>query len=140
MRATINAGLDHADKSSTGDLDTRISARSALHYAPQAIDYYLNLPASAPPTLEGRTPSRARLPARTHRGARQKVLDGKARGSFDDFGSHGRFLRERLSSGAGSLDISKEVRSRGAKSAHDNLLDTSVHGSARCSNHAGAPR
>jgi hypothetical protein len=110
MRATINAGLDHADKSSTGDLDTHILRESALHYVPQAIDYYLNLPANAPRTLEGRTPEEElnyQLGLIEERV--QKVLDGKARDLVDDFESHGRFLRERLSSGAGSLDISKEV-------------------------------
>jgi hypothetical protein len=110
MRATINAGLDHADKSSTGDLDTHILRESALHYAPQAIDYYLNLPANAPRTLEGRTPEQEldyQLGLIEERV--QKVLDGKARELVDDFESHGRFLRERLSSGAGSLDISKDA-------------------------------
>jgi len=107
MRATINAGLDHADKSSTGDLDTYILRESALHYVPEAIDYYLELPANAPRTLEGRTPEEEldyQLGLIEERV--QKVLDGKARELVDDFEAHGRFLRERLSSGTGSLDIS----------------------------------
>jgi hypothetical protein len=106
VRATIDAGLAHADKTSTGDLDTHILRESALHYVPEAIDYYLSLPANAPRTLEGRTPEQeldyqlGLIEARV-----QKVLDGKARDLVDDFEAHGRFLRERLDSGAGSLDI-----------------------------------
>ena len=110
MRVTIEAGLDHADKSSTDDLDTHILRESALHYVPQAVDYYLKLPANAPRTLEGRTPEEEldyQLGLIEERV--QKVLDGKARELVDDFESHGRFLRERLSSGAGSLDISTNV-------------------------------
>ena len=110
MRATITAGLDHADKSSTGDLDTHILRESALHYVPEAIDYYLNLPANAPRTLEGRTPEQEldyQLGLIEERV--QKVLDGKARELVDDFEAHGRFLRERLDSGAGSLDISTSI-------------------------------
>ena len=106
VRATIEAGLAHADKSSTGDLDTHILRESALHYVPEAIDYYLSLPANAPRTLEGRTPEQeldyqlGLIEVRD-----QKVLDGKARDLVDDFEAHGRFLRERLDAGAGSLDI-----------------------------------
>ncbi|MEI7745355.1 MAG: hypothetical protein WCK58_16590 [Chloroflexota bacterium] len=106
VRATIEAGLDHADKSTTGDLDTHILRESALHYVPEAIDYYLGLPANAPRTLEGRTPEEeldyqlGLIEARV-----QKVLDGKTRELVDDFEAHGRFLRERLSSGTGSLEI-----------------------------------
>ena len=102
VRATIDAGLDHADKTSTGDLDTHILRESALHYVPEAIDYYLSLPANAPRTLEGRTPEQEldyQLGLIEERV--QKVLDGKARELVDDFEAHGRFLRERLSSGAG---------------------------------------
>lgn len=110
VRATIDAGLAHADKTSTGDLDTHILRESALHYVPEAIDYYLSLPANAPRTLEGRTPEQeleyqlGLIEARV-----QKVLDGKARELVDDFEAHGRFLRERLSAGAGSLDIAASV-------------------------------
>jgi hypothetical protein len=110
VRATIDAGLSHADKSTTGDLDTHILRESALHYVPEAIDYYLGLPANAPRTLEGRTPEQeldyqlALIEERV-----QKVLDGKARELVDDFEAHGRFLRERLSSGTGSLDIGSRV-------------------------------
>jgi hypothetical protein len=110
-RAAINAGLDHADKRSTGDLDTHILRESALHYVPQAIDYYLDVPANAPRTLEGRTPEQEldyQLGLIEERV--QKVLDGKARELVDDFESHGRFLRERLSSGTGSLDISMDTQ------------------------------
>ena len=106
VRATIDAGLDHADKSTTGDLDTHILRESALHYVPEAIDYYLGLPANAPRTLEGRTPEQEldyQLGLIEERVG--KVLDGKARELVDDFEAHGRFLRERLSSGTGSLDI-----------------------------------
>jgi hypothetical protein len=110
VRATIEAGLDHADKTSTGDLDTHILRESALHYVPEAIDYYLSLPANAPRTLEGRAPEEeldyqlALIEARV-----QKVLDGKARELVDEFEAHGRFLRERLSAGTGSLDITAAV-------------------------------
>jgi hypothetical protein len=110
VRATIEAGLAHADKSSTGDLDTHILRESALHYVPEAIDYYLGLPANAPRTLEGRTPEEeldyqlGLIELRV-----QKVLDGKARDLVDDFEAHGRFLRERLSSGGGSLDVEAGV-------------------------------
>jgi len=106
VRATIDAGLAHADKTSTGDLDTHILRESALHYVPEAIDYYLSLPANAPRTLEGRTPEQEldyQLGLIEERV--QKVLDGKARELVGDFEAHGRFLRERLDAGAGSLDI-----------------------------------
>jgi hypothetical protein len=106
VRATIDAGLAHADKTSTGDLDTHILRESALHYVPEAIDYYLSLPANAPRTLEGRTPEQEldyQLGLIEDRV--QKVLVGKARELVDDFEAHGRFLRERLDAGAGSLDI-----------------------------------
>ena len=68
------------------------------------------MPANAPRTLEGRT-SEEELDyqLRLIEERVQKVLDGKARALVDDFESHGRFLRERLSSGAGSLDISKDA-------------------------------
>ena len=108
VRGTIESGLDHADKSSTGDLDTHILRESALHYVPEAIDYYLSLPANAPRTLEGRTPEQEldyQLGLIEERV--QKVLDGRARELVDDFEAHGRFLRERLSSGTGSLDIAR---------------------------------
>ncbi len=106
VRATIDAGLAHADKTSTGDLDTHILRESALHYVPEAIDYYLSLPANAPRTLEGRTPEQELdYQLGLIEGRVQKVLDGKARELVDDFEAHGRFLRERLDAGAGSLDI-----------------------------------
>jgi hypothetical protein len=106
VRATIEAGLDHADKATTGDLDTHILRESALHYVPEAIDYYLGLPANAPRTLEGRTPEQELdYQLGLIEGRVQKVLDGKARELVADFEAHGRFLRERLSSGTGSLDI-----------------------------------
>jgi hypothetical protein len=112
VRATIDAGLAHADKDSTGDLDTHILRESALHYVPEAIDYYLGLPANAPRTLEGRT-SEQELDYQLGliEGRVQKVLDGKARELVDDFEAHGRFLRERLSAGTGSLDIAASVES-----------------------------
>ncbi len=106
VRATIDAGLAHADKTSTGDLDTHILRESALHYVPEAIDYYLSLPADAPRTLEGRTPEQeldyqlGLIEVRV-----QKVLDGRAQELVDDFETHGRFLRERLDAGTGSLDL-----------------------------------
>lgn len=110
VRATIDAGLAHADKSSTGDLDTHILRESALNYVPEAIDYYLSLPANAPRTLEGRTPEEELdYQLGLIEGRVQKVLDGKARELVDDFEAHGRFLRERLSAGAGSLDIAAPV-------------------------------
>lgn len=110
VRATIDAGLTHADKTSTGDLDTHILRESALHYVPEAIDYYLSLPANAPRTLEGRT-SEQELDYQLGliEDRVQKVLDGKARELVDDFEAHGRFLRERLSAGTGSLDIAASV-------------------------------
>ncbi len=110
VRATIDAGLAHADKTSTGDLDTHILRESALHYVPEAIDYYLSLPANAPRTLEGRTPEEELdYQLGLIEGRVQKVLDGKARELVDDFEAHGRFLRERLSAGTGSLDIAASV-------------------------------
>lgn len=110
VRATIDAGLAHADKTSTGDLDTHILRESALHYVPEAIDYYLTLPANAPRTLEGRTPEQELdYQLGLIEGRVQKVLDGKARELVDDFEAHGRFLRERLSAGAGSLEIASAV-------------------------------
>jgi hypothetical protein len=112
VRGTIEEGLAHADKATTGDLDTHILRESALHYVPEAIDYYLSLPPNAPRTLEGRTAEQeldyqlALIEERV-----QKVLDGKARDLVDDFEAHGRFLRERLSAGSGALDIPTPVSS-----------------------------
>jgi hypothetical protein len=106
VRGTIEEGLAHADKTTTGDLDTHILRESALHYVPEAIDYYLSLPPNAPRTLEGRTAEQEldyQLGLIEERV--QKVLDGKARDLVDDFEAHGRFLRERLSAGSGALDI-----------------------------------
>ena len=118
VRATIEVGLAHADKTSTGDLDTHILRESALHYVPEAIDYYLSLPANAPRTLEGRTPEQeldyqlGLIEVRV-----QKVLDGKARELVDDFEAHGRFLRERLDAGTGLLDIRATSEAENAAAA-----------------------